>query len=101
MRKAERSKTMTPRTILRILLLLALIPAALQQADAQRAPKPQPPRPAASPKPAVDNLFEAINKDDMEAVHKLLEQNPSLVNALNKDGQTPLYVAIDFFNFKR
>ncbi len=38
-------------------------------------------------------LFEAIKARDKDKVEHLVKQNPSIVNAKNKFGQTPLYLA--------
>ncbi len=68
-------------------ILLASIPAAFQEAGAHQARRPQPPRPAAAPQLAGDNLFKALYRGDGETARKLIEQNPSLVNARFEYGE--------------
>ena len=42
----------------------------------------------------IDILFGLIESDKLEEIKKLIDNNPRLLNARNKDGLTPLKLAV-------
>lgn len=84
------------KTTTRILCLLGLILLALEGAGGQSSQAPSEQKP--TPTPESTQLFAALDQDevDLDAVRKLLEQNPGLVNAKSEDGDTPLHIAAGY-----
>lgn len=69
--------------------------------SAEPPPNPTPPRPAANP-PGDDSsavairraeMFEAARKNNTTALQQLITADPTLVNARNKQDETPLFLA--------
>ena len=48
----------------------------------------------------AENIHEAAKTGDLDSLKKILSENPSLVNSLDKDKMTPLHYAVDAGNLK-